>query len=63
MTVNRFGAIALLIGCFTPGTTTPTARSCCAVSSGKPVVNADQSVIIIWDAATKTQHFIRRASF
>lgn len=28
-----------------------------------PVVNADQSVIIIWDAATKTQHFIRKASF
>jgi hypothetical protein len=28
-----------------------------------PVVNADQTVIIIWDAATKTQHFIRKASF
>jgi hypothetical protein len=26
-------------------------------------VNADQTVIIIWDAATKTQHFIRQASF
>jgi hypothetical protein len=26
-------------------------------------VNADQTVIIIWDAATKTQHFIRKASF
>jgi Uncharacterized protein conserved in bacteria (DUF2330) len=34
-----------------------------AFPSGKPVVNADQTVIIIWDAATKTQHFIRRASF
>ena len=64
MTVNRFGAIALLIGCFASSTMTPTAESCCAVfPSGKPVVNADQSVIIIWDAATKTQHFIRRASF
>jgi len=31
--------------------------------SGKPVVNADQSVIILWDAAKKTEHFIRRASF
>jgi hypothetical protein len=30
---------------------------------GKPVVNADQTVIILWDAATKTEHFIRRASF
>jgi hypothetical protein len=28
-----------------------------------PVVNADQTVIIIWDAATHTQHFIRKASF
>ena len=35
----------------------------CPPLSGKPVVNADQSVIIIWDAATHTQHFIRRASF
>jgi len=38
--------------------------ACCPVSkSGKFVVNADQTVLIIWDAATKTQHFIRRASF
>src|SRR5262249_7587918 len=28
-----------------------------------PAVNADQTVIMIWDAATKTQHFIRQASF
>ena len=28
-----------------------------------PVVNADQSVILIWDAATRTEHFIRKASF
>jgi len=40
------------------------AEGCCpAGPSGKPVVNADQSVIIIWDAVNKTQHFIRRASF
>lgn len=39
-------------------------RSCCpAPPSGKPVVNADQTVILLWDAATKTEHFIRRASF
>jgi len=38
--------------------------ACCpAPPSGKPVVNADQTVIIIWDAATQTQHFIRKASF
>ncbi|HEX3146578.1 MAG TPA: DUF2330 domain-containing protein [Gemmataceae bacterium] len=39
-------------------------QSCCpAPPSGKPVVNADQTVILLWDAATKTEHFIRRASF
>ena len=31
--------------------------------SDKPVVNADQTVVIIWDAASRTQHFIRQASF
>jgi hypothetical protein len=40
------------------------APACCPVwPSGKPVVNADQTVIILWNAATKTQHFIRQASF
>jgi len=40
------------------------APACCAVGHiDHPVVNADQTVIIIWDAATKTQHFIRQASF
>lgn len=42
----------------------PSLPACCpAPPSGKPVVNADQTVILIWDAATKTQHFIRKASF
>jgi Uncharacterized protein conserved in bacteria (DUF2330) len=40
------------------------APACCpAPPSGKPVVNADQTVIMIWDPVTKTQHFIRQASF
>jgi hypothetical protein len=40
------------------------APACCpAPPSGRPVVNADQTVIILWDAAAKTQHFIRKASF
>src|SRR5581483_8027308 len=40
------------------------ARACCpAPPSGKPVVNADQTVIILWDAAAKKEHFIRQASF
>jgi hypothetical protein len=38
--------------------------ACCpAPPRGVPVVNADQTVIIIWDEAAKTQHFIRQASF
>src|SRR5258708_3958759 len=38
--------------------------ACCAVSrSGQLVVNADQTVILIWDAASQTEHFIRKASF
>jgi hypothetical protein len=40
------------------------ANSCCtAPRGGQLVVNADQTVIIIWDAAKKVQHFIRKASF
>jgi hypothetical protein len=39
-------------------------KACCpSYPTGFPVVNADQTVIILWDAATKTQHFIRQASF
>jgi hypothetical protein len=39
-------------------------QGCCpAHPSGKPAVNADQTVILIWDAASKTEHFIRQASF
>lgn len=35
----------------------------CAPREGEPVVNADQTVVLVWDPATKTEHFIRRASF
>jgi hypothetical protein len=31
--------------------------------SGEPIAIAHESAIILWDAASKTQHFIRRASF
>lgn len=41
----------------------PAAGCCPAPRGGEQVVNADQTIVIIWDAATKTQHFIRRASF
>jgi hypothetical protein len=41
-----------------------TADGCCpAPRSGQAVVNADQSIIMIWDSANQMQHFIRRASF
>lgn len=40
------------------------AWGCCAVgAAGIPVVNADQTVILWWDQANQTEHFIRRASF
>jgi hypothetical protein len=37
----------------------------CAVAPrpGETVQIADESAIIVWDAATKTEHFIRRATF
>jgi hypothetical protein len=41
----------------------PSPACCPAPPSGKPVINADQTVIIIWDKDTKTEHFIRQASF
>jgi hypothetical protein len=42
-----------------------TAHGCAAVWTDKdwPVAIASESAIIVWNAATKTQHFIRRASF
>ena len=34
---------------------------CCAVAAGgSHVVNADQTVIMLWDEARQTQHFIRK---
>ncbi len=43
---------------------TRVADACCAVAgSGVPVVNADQTVILLWDRERQTEHFIRKASF
>jgi hypothetical protein len=60
-----FSAIAgILLTMVALGTGTSAASACAAISfSQVPVVNADQSVILIWDAATHTEHFIRKASF
>lgn len=56
--------LSLLAVLFAPSLLSCRAPACCAVSpSGKPVLNADQTVLMIWDAASKTQHFIRQASF
>jgi hypothetical protein len=49
---------------FVPLLTATRLPACCPLGpSGKPVVNADQTVVILWDAAKKTEHFIRQASF
>jgi hypothetical protein len=59
--MNRTGL--LLAGLFL-GWGTHSLLACCAVSSpGRVVVNADQTVLMIWNVKTKTQHFIRQASF
>jgi hypothetical protein len=58
-----FGVCSLTL-LMTIGVLTPVGQSCApAPRSGQPVVNADQTVILIWDAASKTQHFIRKATF
>ena len=59
---RRFG-ISMV---FFLGSMIPVAKSaaCCAVTrDAGAVVNADQTVIMVWDAAHRTQHFIRQASF
>ncbi|QDU27683.1 hypothetical protein ETAA8_27720 [Anatilimnocola aggregata] len=41
----------------------PSIACCPAPPLGDWVVNADQTVIMLWDPAAKKQHFIRKASF
>jgi hypothetical protein len=43
--------------------TGPSPGCCPAGRDGQPVVNADQTVVMIWDAEKKVQHFIRQATF
>jgi hypothetical protein len=53
-------AAALVLG----GIPAQRSVACCAVApDSRSVVNADQTVIMVWDAEKKTQHFIRQASF
>lgn len=52
------GAILLTSNCESPSS------ACCpAPPPGKPVVNADQTVVILWDPVSKIEHFVRRATF
>ena len=63
MTVRpRFAALPVSLAAFLLG---PAVASACAVAPPRdvPAVNADQAVILIWDPATRTEHFIRQASF
>jgi hypothetical protein len=62
---HRLGCILALCAGFLLllASSRPTPACCPAPPSGKPVVNADQTVILLWDPETRTEHFIRRASF
>ena len=51
------------VACFLVVAASPTPACCPAGPPGKPVVNADQTVVSLWDPETKTEHFIRQASF
>ena len=49
-------ALALLAAFLLPHLPSPAPGCCPAGPKGKPVVNADQTVIILWDAANKIEH-------
>jgi hypothetical protein len=58
--MNRFG---LLVTGLILSWATHSLLACCPVApSGSAVVNADQTVLMIWNAKSQTQHFIRQAS-
>jgi hypothetical protein len=63
MTARIWLTLSVSAALLVPFLLSPLPACCPAPPSGKPVVNADQTVIIIWDPASQTQHFIRQASF
>jgi hypothetical protein len=65
MILRTSSASALLSLLFALVAVSPPAAPACAVAPprNKPVEIADESAIIIWDANSKTEHFIRRATF
>jgi hypothetical protein len=64
MILHRLPGAAFLVGLMALALLPePPAAPACAVAVNQSVEIADESAIIIWDANTKTQHFIRRATF
>ncbi|MCW8130993.1 MAG: DUF2330 domain-containing protein [Planctomycetota bacterium] len=52
------GALFFLANVFLP------VEACCpAPPPGQVVLNADQTIVVHWDKASKTEHFIRKATF
>jgi hypothetical protein len=64
MRPRTLAALALAAAlCAAPLLSFPLPACCPAPPPGKPVVNSDQTVILLWDPVSKTEHFIRQASF
>lgn len=59
----RWGITAAIAAAMGMGGAGPVAACCAVAASGAHVVNADQTVILLWDQARRTQHFIRQADF
>ncbi|HEX8915650.1 MAG TPA: DUF2330 domain-containing protein [Humisphaera sp.] len=58
-----FACVAVVSATLLSGLPRPADACCPAPPPGRAVVNADQTVVLLWDPATRTQHFVRRASF
>jgi hypothetical protein len=64
MSLRRILAVVSIAVVLGTGLLAAHVLACCpAPPPGKQVVNADQSVIMIWDPNSNTQHFIRQATF
>ncbi len=64
MTARAWLPLCLMAAAMAATTLLSISPACCpAPPSGRAVVNADQTVVILWDAESKVQHLIRQASF
>ena len=61
----RYARIAVLALAGALGSLGPRTATACATAppAGAVVAVADESAVIVWDEATKTEHFVRRATF